>query len=201
MTKEYDLQYFDRWYRGRDRVHTRGEVRRKIMLAVATAEYFLRRPIKTVLDVGAGEGAWLTHLRPVRRNAAYLGIEPSDYAVETFGATRNLRKGSFARLAALRLGRPFDLVVCSDVLHYLSKREIGEGIGELARLTGGVAYIEVLTEEDSIIGDLHGLNRRPAAWYRRRFERAGFRWVAPYLWLSPALRDEASELEMAEASR
>ena len=201
MTKEYDRQYFDRWYRGRDRVHTHGEVRRKIMLAVATAEYFLGRPIKTVLDVGAGEGAWLTHLRPLRRKVSYLGVEPSDYAVEAFGATRNLRKGSFARLATLRLGGPFDLVVCSDVLHYLSKREIGEGIGELARLTGGVAYIEVLTEEDSIIGDLHGLNRRPAAWYRRRFERAGFRWVAPYLWLSPALREEASELEMAEASR
>ncbi len=197
MTKEYDREYFDRWYRGRNRVHTHGEVRRKIMLAVATAEYFLRRPIETVLDVGAGEGAWLTHLRPARRKVSYLGIEPSDYAIEAFGSTRNLRKGSFATLGDLRLKGPYDLVVCSDVLHYLTQREISQGIGELARLTGGVAYLEVLTEEDNIVGDLHGLNRRPAAWYRRRFERAGFRWVGPYLWISPSLRDEVSGLEMA----
>lgn len=197
MTKEYGREYFDRWYRGRNRVHTHGEVRRKIMLAVATAEYFLGRPVETVLDVGAGEGAWLTHLRPARRKVSYLGIEPSKYAVEAFGSTRNLRKGSFARLRDLRLAGPYDLVVCSDVLHYLTQREIGQGLGELARLTGGVAYLEVLTEEDTIVGDLQGLNRRPAVWYRRRFERAGFRWVGPYLWLSPTLRDEVSALEMA----
>lgn len=196
MTKQYDRDYFDRWYRGRNRVHSRDEVRRKIMLAITTAEYFLRRPIETVLDVGAGEGAWLTHIRPLRRRVSYIGVEPSDYAIEIFGASRNLRKGSFARLAKLRLGRPYDLVVCSDVLHYLTTTEISAGLGELARLTGGVAYIEVLTAEDNITGDLEGLHRRPAEWYRRRFERAGFRRVGPYLWLSPELRDEASALEM-----
>ena len=196
MTKQYDREYFDRWYRGRHRVHSQGEVRRKIMLAVTMAEYFLRRPIETVLDVGAGEGAWLTHIRPLRRKVSYTGVEPSDYAVETFGASRNLRKGSFAKLANLRLRGPYDLVVCSDVLHYLTKSEIGAGLGELVRLTGGVAYIEVLTAEDSIIGDLDGLHRRPSEWYRRRFERAGLRGVGPYLWLSPELRDDASPLEL-----
>ena len=32
----------------------------------AMAEYFLRRPMRTVLDIGCGEGAWLPHLRALR---------------------------------------------------------------------------------------------------------------------------------------
>jgi SAM-dependent methyltransferase len=194
-TKQYDREYFDRWYRGRGRIHDRDEMRRKVMLAVATAEYFLRRPIETVLDVGAGEGAWFKHLRAIRRRASYVGVEPSDYAVQRFGRERNLRKGAFADLGKLRLGSRFDLVVCSDVMHYLPQEEIAKGIGPLVRLTRGVAYLEILTKEDDIIGDLEGLIRRPAGWYRRQFEKAGLRSVAPYCWLSPKLRDIASELE------
>lgn len=197
MTKQYDRAYFDRWYRGRDRVHSREEVRRKIVLAVATAEYFLRRRIETVLDIGAGEGAWFTHLRSIRRGVKYQGIEPSEYAVRRFGASRNIRRGSFAGLAGLRLRRHFDLVVCSDVLHYLSQREIRAGLPELARLNGGVAFIEVFTAEDNIVGDLDALTTRPASWYRRRFERAGLTWVGPYCWLSAARRDDAAALEAA----
>ena len=199
MTKEYDRAYFDRWYRGRNRVHDRDEVRRKVAMAVAVAEYFLRRPLENVLDVGAGEGLWYTHLRAIRRRVTYQGVEPSAYAIERFGAERNLRQGMFADLARLRFRQRFDLVVCSDVMHYLTQREIGAGIGELARLTAGVAYIEVLTAEDEIIGDLEGLIRRPADWYRRRFRKAGFTAAGPYCWLSPALRGQASELETRDA--
>ncbi|HUP48449.1 MAG TPA: class I SAM-dependent methyltransferase [Thermoanaerobaculia bacterium] len=196
MTKPYDRAYFDRWYRGRWRIQSHDEVRRKVMLAVATAEYFLRRPIATVLDVGAGEGAWYPHLRVVRRRASYLGIEPSPYAVERFGKERNIRRGTFADLARLRLRNPFDLVVCSDVLHYLSGEEIRRGIGELARLTRGIAFIEVLTAEDEIVGDLEGLVQRPASWYQRRIEKAGLVFAGPYCWLSSMLREEAGGLEV-----
>ena len=198
MTKQYDREYFDRWYRGRYRVHTRDEVRRKIMLAVATAEYFVRRPINSVLDVGAGEGAWFTHLRSLRRGVSYVGVEPSEYAVKRFGAARNIRRGTFADLAKLRLGSAYDLVVCSDVLHYLSERDIRRGIGELARLTRGIAFIEVLTAEDNIVGDLQGLMKRPSEWYRRTFKRAGLTWVAPYCWLSPKLKDDVSGLDLPD---
>ena len=196
MTKRYDRHYFDRWYRGRNRIHSRSEVRRKIAMAVATAEYFLHRPIETVLDIGAGEGAWLSHLRTIRRGVSYVGVEPSEYAVRRFGDERHLRQGTFGELTKLRLRRRFDLVVCSDVLHYLSKQEIRTGLRELGGLTGAVAFLEVLTEEDEIIGDLEGLIRRPASWYRKQFEKAGLMQVAPYCWLSARLAGEASELEV-----
>ena len=87
-------------------------------LAVTTAEYFLRRPVGNVLDVGCGEGAWLPHLRALRPRVQYLGLDSSDYAVERFGRARNIRKATFGDLPKLKLG-VYDLVVCSDVLHYV----------------------------------------------------------------------------------
>ena len=195
MTKRYDRDYFDKWYRSRtDRVHDPGEVRRKVVLAVATAEYFLKRPLETVLDVGCGEGAWFKHIRSLRRGAHYSGIDPSDYAVRRFGAERNICKGSFGELRS-RSGQ-YDLVVCSDVLHYIDEKELKRGVTQLHRLTGGLAFLEVLTSEDEIIGDVQGLIRRPAEWYRQIFGNAGFVQAGAYCWLPDSLCGDAAELEI-----
>jgi len=195
MTKRYDRDYFDKWYRSRShRVHNLGEVRRKVALAVTTAEYFLHRPIESVLDVGCGEGAWFTHLRVLRRRAHYTGIEASAYAVERYGTARNIRKGSFGDLRSVRA--KYDLVVCSDVLHYVDERELERGLPELTRITGGLAFIEVLTSEDEIVGDMEGLIRRRAAWYRRHLTNAGFVQAGPYCWLPQSIRAVAAELEI-----
>ncbi len=194
-TKRYDRAYFDHWYRGRNRVSSRDEVRRKVSLAVATCEYFIRHPLRSVLDVGCGEGAWQPHLADLRPKAKYLGLDPSDYVVERFGASRNIRKAAFGELASARLRRPFDLVVCSDALHYVPDDEIRAGLPELVRLAGGVLFLEVLTADDDIIGDLNGMIKRPAIWYRKLFEKVGLLQVAPYSWLAPGLRFDAAELE------
>ena len=195
MTKTYDKAYFQRWYHNkRTRVSSHAEIRRKVTLAVATAEYFLRRPIRTVLDIGCGEGAWLPHLRSLRSRVSYLGLDSSDYAVERFGKARNIRKATFGELPRLGL-LAYDLVVCSDVMHYVPDPEIRAGIAEIANLCEGVAYIEVLTAEDDVIGDLDAFQFRPAAFYRKELRRAGMRQVGPYCWLSPGRVEEAAELE------
>ena len=191
--KRYDRAYFDKWYRGRKRVTTDAEVRRKVALAVAEAEYFLRRTIRSVLDVACGEGAWFPHLEALRPRLAYRGIDPSDYAVATYGKSRRIRKGSLRDAARLRGN--FDLVVCADALHYIGEDEIRDGLPALARLARGVLWLEVLTREDAIVGDLEGLIRRPAAWYRTLFAGAGLTQSGPYTWLSPRLAEEAAALE------
>ena len=81
------------------------------------------------------------------------------------------------------------------MLHYLRDDEIRAGIATLAGVTDGAAYIEVLTREDEITGDLDSLIRRPAAWYRRVFEGVGMTAVGPYCWLSPAFIGAVAELE------
>jgi SAM-dependent methyltransferase len=194
--KQYDRSYFDRWYRGHGRVHEDDEVRNKVSLAVATTEYFLHRPIGNVLDIGCGEGAWLIHLRALRPRIRYLGLDPSEYVVERFGKSRNLRRASLGDLPALQLRDTYDLVVCSDVLHYVRDQEIRAGVEEIVRLAGGVAFLEVLTKEDDIVGDLEGFLRRPAQWYRRRFREAGLTAIGPYSWLAPALLSGTAELEV-----
>ena len=193
--KQYDREYFDRFYRHRStRVNSHAEVRRKVQVAVASVEYFQRRQLRTVLDVGCGEGAWLPHLRALRPHVKYVGLDSSDYVVERFGKSRNIHKASFADLPNLDLG-VFDLVICSDVMHYVEDADLRKGVRAIADATDGVAYLEVLTKEDEIIGDLDAFIRRPAAFYRKLFTSVRMSFVGPYLWLSPAFDGAVAELE------
>ncbi|WP_159015403.1 class I SAM-dependent DNA methyltransferase [Cognatiluteimonas profundi] len=192
--KQYNREYFDQWYR-RGGIGDARRLARKVALAVATAEYHLERPIRTVLDIGCGEGAWFTalrRLRPVR----YLGFDGSDYAIARYGRSRNLRHARFGDFALLRPCPPVDLLVCSDVLHYLPTRELDRGLPGLAELCGGVAFLETFAREDAAEGDEDAFQSRPARFYRRRFEAVGFTALGSHCWLSPALRDSATALEI-----
>ncbi|MDT8340777.1 MAG: class I SAM-dependent methyltransferase [Longimicrobiales bacterium] len=173
MVKRYDRAYFDRWYRGPDARLTPESLERGVLLAVAVAESVMDRPVESVLDVGCGEGRWQPVLRRLRPGAAYLGIDSSAYAVERFGAERNLLTGSFETLDAFAFEEPFDLVVCSDVLHYLDKETVLRGIDTLADLVGGVALLEVFTSADPVEGDREDFQLRDPTWYRRVFRDAG----------------------------
>ena len=86
--------------------------------------------------------------------------------------------------------------MCSDVLHYLDARELDRGLPGLAALCGGVAFLECFAREDEAEGDEHAFKRRPASFYRRRFEAAGFRALGSHCWLSPALAAQATTLEL-----
>jgi len=172
--KRYDRAYFERWYRdGRTRVHAGGALARKVGFAVAAAEHVLERPLRSVLDVGCGEGSWQPLLHALRPRARYAGVDSSPYAVRRYGGKRNLRLGTFGRLAELGFDGPFDLVVCSDVLHYVPAREVRPGLEAIADLLGGMAFIEVFTAADRIEGDLQGMLRRRPSRYDRWFSEAG----------------------------
>ena len=195
MTKQYDKAYFDTWYRQ----HGIGDPKRlarKVALAVATAEYHLERPVRTVLDIGCGEGAWRAPLLKLRPKLQYLGFDSSEYAIARFGRRRNLHFARFGDFALLRPCPPVDLLVCSDVLHYLDARELDRGLPGLAELCGGIAFLEAFTREDRAVGDEHDFQQRPAAFYRKRFAALGFAQLGSHCWLSPALRERATALEI-----
>ncbi|HTA65736.1 MAG TPA: class I SAM-dependent methyltransferase [Xanthomonadaceae bacterium] len=197
MRKRYDRRYFDRWYRNGDAAAGRTALlRRKAALAVAMAEYHLGHPLRSVLDVGCGEGAWRAPLLKLRPKLEYLGVDASEYAVARYGARRNLRFARFAQLEQLRFGPPVDLLVCSDVLHYVRAGELRRGLSGFAELCGGVAWIEVFCRGDAIEGDRLGFVRRSAAHYRRAFADAGFTACGSNGYLSPALARDAVALEL-----
>lgn len=194
--KQYDHDYFERWYRDPvTAVKSEDTLARKVAMAVAIAEYHLARPLRSVLDVGCGEGAWRAPLRALRPGIDYLGVDGSDYAVARHGAARNLRLCRFEELDSFELPEPVDLLVCSDVLHYLDTRVLRRGLAEFGRLCDGVAYIDLFARGDRFVGDRDGYIARPARWYRAEFEEAGWTAAGGNCYLSPILLDEASALE------
>jgi len=195
MTKHYDRNYFDNWYH-QGSIGDKQRLSRKVALAVATAEYHLQRPVRTVLDIGCGEGVWRAPLLKLRPKAQYLGFDSSEYAVSRYHRTRNIHFARFGDFAQLRPCGPVDLLVCSDVLHYLPTRELDRGLPGLVELCGGVAFLETFAREDEAEGDEHDFQPRSARFYRQRFEKLGLRALGSHCWLSPALSSDTTALEI-----
>ena len=197
--KSYDRAYFEHWYRDpTDRVSTRDVLERKVRLALSVAEYMLGRRVRTVLDVGCGEAPWQPVLTRLRRDVRYIGVDSSDYAIERYGASRNIRRGSLGGLAQMRLPRRIDLIVCADVLQYASDADAARGLRAIRRLLGGVAYIETFATEDHMEGDRVGWHERSAATYRRQLRRAGLTYCAPYCYVDLDNYDTLNVFEYAQ---
>jgi SAM-dependent methyltransferase len=140
---------------------------------VAAAEYVLARPVRSILDVGAGEGRWQPILRKLRPRAAYQGVDPSEYVVRRYGKRRNIVRGTLDDLPELFAGREFDLVVCCSVINYLPRELSVRGIRNIATVTGGLAYLEIFTSEDDVEGDTNGWHSESRDAYRRIIRGAG----------------------------
>jgi SAM-dependent methyltransferase len=199
MPKTYDRAYFDKWYR--DSTHAVGstaQLRRKVAMVVAQAEYYLGRPVRNVLDVGCGEGAWRAPLRALRPDIHYRGLDASEYVVSRYGRRRNIGLARFGQLAELRFDTRFDLIVCSDVLHYLKPAEIRAGLVGIGEMLEGIAFLEVFTRKDDVDGDHHELQLRAPAWYLRAFGEVGLLPCGSHCYLGPRLERHISALERAQ---
>jgi SAM-dependent methyltransferase len=194
--KRYDREYFDRFYRKpRTRVHSPDAVLRKVRLAVSAAEFMLGREVRSVLDIGAGEGAWQPILARMRPGLRYVGVEPSEYAVERYGRRRGLRVGRFDGLDDARVGKNFDLIVCADVMNYLSTSELNRGLSQVADRLRGLAYLEVYTSDDELIGDLKNIDLRTPAYYRRALRTAGLVRCGMHCYVGEKLVDKLVAME------
>ena len=195
--KHYDRAYFDKWYRHPlHAVASRRELERKVGLAVAVAEYYLGRRIVNVLDVACGEGVWRAPLLKLRPTAEYLGLDSSEYVVRRYGRSRNLRLARFGDLEHLRFERDFDLIVCSDALHYVRTPELRRGLHGLVEMLGGVAFLELFAREDEPDGDCDGFLARPARWYLREFRAAGLIPCGAHCYIGPRLKDRVAVMEV-----
>ncbi len=167
-------------------------------MVLATSEYFLGRKLRSVLDVGAGEGVWGVELRRLRPRLRYVGVDSSEYVVTHLGRERNIVRGSFESLSSLKLGGPFDLIICADMLQYVPTPALRRGIQHVADRLEGVAYLEAFTDADEMEGDLEGWHPRSAAQYRRIFASAGLVGCGMHCYLTAELAENAVELELLE---
>lgn len=199
MPKVYDRKYFDKWYRDpRHAVASPAELRRKVAMVVAQAEYYLGRPLRNVLDVGCGEAAWRAPLRRLRPAVAYRGLDASAYVVERYGRTRDVGLARFGQLEQLRFETRFDLIVCTDVLHYLRPQELRAGLQGIGEMLEGIAFLEVFTSRDDVAGDHQGFVTRTPAWYLREFAQVGLLPCGSHCYLGPRLKQRIAALERAQ---
>ena len=196
--KVYDEAYFAKWYRDpRTRVHTPESVRRKVRMVLGVAEYFLRRKVRSVLDIGCGEGAWRGELRLLRPDVRYQGIDPSSYVVRKHGRRRNISLGRFEDLPQLRLGRrKYDLIICADVLQYVADSALQSGVQRIAAMLGGVAFLEAYTSGDEMEGDLSGWHPRSKLEYWAIFNSAGLTGCGLHCYLNDEMAQRGVELEL-----
>jgi len=185
----FDAAFFEHYYgNAATRVADSTDAARLAGLVAGVLDYLGIR-VRRILDAGCGVGLLREPLLARFPGATYEGLEVSAYLCERHGWTH----GSVSEYTS---PRPYDLVVCHDVLQYLSDREATRALSNLARLSHGALYCSVLTARDwRQAADQSRTDRavslRPADWYqcrlRRRFRHVGMgvhvvRPLRPILW-------------------
>jgi SAM-dependent methyltransferase len=171
------------------------DIRRQLSFIVAATEYIFERPVRNVLDVGAGEGNWAVALKKIRPRAKYYGVDPSEYAVQRFGRKRNIQLGGFADVATLDLPDDFDLVLCCGVLNYVSPRELRSGLTALRERCVGAAYFEIFSSADDATGDFTRSGARSPAFWRRLFRATGWQALGLHMYVRADMASVVAELE------
>ena len=194
--RHYDQQYFDRWYRDPEhRVFTAAERARRVAVVISVAEYVLGRRVRSVLDVGAGEGHWRAPLIEARPRIKYVGLDPSPYVVARFGRTRGIELGDLETLDPERFGRSFDIVLAVGFLNLIPAKQLAPALRRLRPLIGGVALLELFTDAEPISGDVREYSRSSARVYRSMLKRIDLTPVGLHLYAPQALTGNLGVLE------
>lgn len=198
----FNAAYYRRYYKDRrSRVATPTELRRRAELIGAFCRHHELK-VRSILDAGCGLGLLRAPLLEQFPRARYTGLEFSEYLCGKFG----WQQGSIADWAGQGPGgRPFDLVVCYDVMQYLGDRQARAAIANLARLCGTVLHFNVLTRLDweQNCDRLHtdgAVHIRSGAWYRRELGRA-FANAGSCLYLRHGVPVQLWELEGLDRPR
>jgi hypothetical protein len=165
----FDAGYYDRYYhRPATAVVTPEMQRHEVAFVVAFCRH-IELDVKRFTDAGAGTGWWAKEFAKRYPSCRYIEtLDASEAACRLYGH----RRVELQKLG----GRESDLVVCRDVLRYLSDTDAEKAIRRLKRKCRGVLYLHVITREDEIdeeASDMTGYFRS-TSWYRRRFSDAGF---------------------------
>jgi SAM-dependent methyltransferase len=184
--------YYQRYYfNPATRVTSAAEMRDRAALILAALRH-ARIPVRRILDAGCGVGLLRRPFAKLAPRVSYTGLEHSEYLCQRY----RWRRGS---LVDFKARAPFDLVVCYDVLQYLSDRDAVRALANLARLSRAAVYFSALTREDWLENCDRGrtdrsVHLRTGAWYAARLRR-NFRYLGFGLWIRKNVTAMLWELE------
>ena len=170
----FDHDYYQRFYGGPDGVHGPEQIGHLASAVQSMCAWWGVAP-ESVLDVGAGVGMWRDWYRTNHPDVRVLSVDISEYACEQWGHERR-------DIATWKPARPFDLVICHGVVHYLDDDAAAAAIDNLAAATRHVLYLEAPTAHDlaEIVDPERtdmAVHHRSGDWYREHlhphFQQAG----------------------------
>lgn len=176
----FSAAYFRKFYlNAATRVVTAAEMRTRAAL-IASALRQCQIPLRSILDAGCGIGLLQKPFKEFVPGARYVGLEASEYLCSRFGWT-------FGSIVDFAARKPYDLVICYDVLQYLPDTEASRAVANLGRLSGAALYVSALTREDwrencDRSRTDRAVHLRTGAWYRRRLSK-WFRYVGFGIWI------------------
>jgi trans-aconitate methyltransferase len=186
--------FYKRFYaNARTRVTSKREMYLRAT-AVAALVRHLEIDVTRILDAGCGLGWMREGLLEIFPRAHYVGIEVSKHLCDELGWVH-------ASLADYRARGQFDLIICYDVLQYISDRDAVRAMSNLARLSRGAVYFHAPTLEDwhanadRSVSD-SAIRLREAQWYRTRLSRS-FRHVGFGIHVRKGIEVHQWELEKA----
>jgi predicted TPR repeat methyltransferase len=165
----FGSEYFDRFYESKaTRVYGEREIAR-LARGVTGMIAWLGGDLHAVLDVGAGSGLWRDWFAAHRKGVRYLSTDVSAYACERYGHEQR-------DIAQWKARERFDLVVCQGVLQYLGDEDADLAIHNIAAMSRGFLFLEVVTARDLVeVCDVSrtdlAVHARPGEWYRERLGR------------------------------
>lgn len=179
-SERFGRDYYRRFYRdGRTSVTSRVEMTARANLIAAYTRH-IGCPVSSILDAGCGLGLMREPLLRALPGATYVGLEYSEYLCDRYGWVQ----GS---LDSYRPRKPFDLVVCFDVLQYLDDTSAEKAMRNFARLCRGVLFFTALTRRDwrenaDQSRTDSDVTMRTGAWYRKRLAQ-NFRPIGAGFWI------------------
>lgn len=191
--QRFNKSYFDRYY-GKRPVRSLHEVAH-LATAVHELATWWNSPIRSVLEVGAGPGDWSNWYRTMQPKVRVMSVDVSEHACATYGHQQR-------DIATWSPTKPFDLVICMDVLQYLDDNHATRALRNLTKATRTLLYFDALTSFDAkytvdrAATDLNA-HLRTGDWYRRRLSRS-FTQVGIGLWVRKNSPVVLHELERAQ---
>ncbi|MFZ9867149.1 MAG: class I SAM-dependent methyltransferase [Ilumatobacteraceae bacterium] len=192
VNQRFNKSYFDRYY-GKRPVRSLHEVAH-LATAVHELATWWGSPIRSVLEVGAGPGDWSNWYRTMQPNVRVTSVDVSEHACAIYGHQRR-------DIASWSPPKPFDLVICMDVLQYLDDINATRALRNLTKATRTYLYFDALTTFDAkhtVDRDATDLDAhlRSGTWYRQRLSRS-FKQAGAGLWVRKTSSVVLHELEHA----